>query len=139
MLPADDVVPPERSDVDLTPDPDIPPCDTVALPLDGDTPLATEEKLLKDMCTKGHERLVVLLQPSCPLGNDYRLLAAKMGYTNEDIKLLESSHEPVKELMIKYDTGRRTIAELVSLLQQIDRPDVVQDLQPYIGRATFFF
>ena len=62
-----------------------------------------------------------------------------MGYTNEDIKLLESSHEPVKELMIKYDTGRRTIAELVSLLQQIDRPDVVQDLQPYIGRATFFF
>lgn len=116
---------------------------TVALPLDGDyedddvSPPATEGKLLKDLCTKGHEKLVILLRPSCALGNDYRLLAAKMGYTNEEIKYIESLHEPVKELMIRYDTEGRTIAELVSLLEQIERPDVIQDIQPYIDSTPF--
>lgn len=156
MLPADIGVLPERgddvsSDGDTMPNSsnglpsDIPLSGTVALPLDGDheggdvSPPASEEKLLKDLCTQGHEKLVILLRPACALGNDYRLLAAKMGYTNEEIKCLESLREPVKELMTRYDKEGRTIAELLSLLQQIDRPDVVQDLQPYIGRVTSFF
>ncbi|PFX20292.1 myeloid differentiation primary response protein MyD88-like [Stylophora pistillata] len=122
---------------------DIPLSGTVALPLDGDheggdvSPPASEEKLLKDLCTQGHEKLIILLRPACALGNDYRLLAAKMGYTNEEIKYLESLREPVKELMTRYDKEGRTIAELLSLLQQIDRPDVVQDLQPYIDSTPF--
>ena len=73
------------------------------------------------------------------LGKDYRLLADKMGYKYEYIKYLESLPQPVKELFIKFAREeRRTIKELLSLLKQIDRPDVVEDLQPYIGRINFF-
>ena len=83
--------------------------------------------------------LAILLRPTHMLGKDYRLLADKMGYKYEYIKYLESLPQPVKELFIKFAREeRRTIKELLSLLKQIDRPDVVEDLQPYIGRINFF-
>lgn len=97
-----------------------------------------DEKLLKDMPSEVYEKLTILLQPTHILGKDYRLLADKMGYKYEYIKYLESLPQPVKELFIKFAREeRRTIKELLSLLKQIDRPDVVEDLQPYIGRINF--
>lgn len=95
-----------------------------------------DEKLLKDMPSEVYEKLTILLQPTHILGKDYRLLADKMGYKYEYIKYLESLPQPVKELFIKFAREeRRTIKELLSLLKQIDRPDVVEDLQPYIERT----
>lgn len=92
------------------------------------------EKRLKDMSTEGHQKLSVLLEPLDPLGKDYRLLADKMGYTNDYIKYLGSKNEPVKTLITKYEKGDRKIAELVSLLNDMERYDVVEELQKYIGR-----
>lgn len=81
--------------------------------------------------------LCLLLQPKTALGNDYRLLAAKMGYTNDYIKYLGSTNEPVKELITEYEKGDRKIVELESLLKEIERYAVVEDLQKYIGRLCF--
>ena len=61
-----------------------------------------------------------------------------MGYKYEYIKYLGSLQEPVKELIMEYEKKGRTIAELVSLLEQIGRPDVVHKLQEYIGRLNVF-
>lgn len=89
------------------------------------------------MSTEGHQMLIVFLQPIHPLGNDYRLLADKMGYTNDYIKYLTSTNEPVKELITKYEKGDRKIVELESLLKDIERYDVIEELQKYIGRFCF--
>lgn len=98
--------------------------------------MADDEKLLKDMPIEGHEALAIHLQPLCPLGKDYRLLAAKMGYDYKYINYLQSFPKPVKELLEKYAREEeRTIEELLSLLKQIGRPDVVEDLQPYIEKT----
>ena len=92
------------------------------------------EKRLKDISKEGHQKLSVLLEPLDPLGKDYRLLADKMGYTNDYIKYLGSKNEPVKTLITEYEKGDRKIAELVSLLNDMERYDVVEELQKYIGR-----
>ncbi|XP_078378197.1 myeloid differentiation primary response protein MyD88-like [Oculina patagonica] len=97
-----------------------------------DIPSARSKKRLKDMSTEGHQMLCLLLQPKTALGNDYRLLAAKMGYTNDYIKYLGSTNEPVKELITEYEKGDRKIVELESLLKEIERYAVVEDLQKYI-------
>ena len=90
------------------------------------------------MSTEGHQRLVTLLQPRDALGRDYMTLADKMGYSNEFIKYLGNTNEPVKELIKEYEKGDRKIVELMSLLKDMERYDVVEDLQKYLGRFCFF-
>lgn len=96
---------------------------------------ADDKKLFKDIPPKALELLVIQLQPLCPFGKDYRLLADKMGYSNEYIKYLESSPKPVNELLMTYAEEGRTIEELLSFLKQIDRPDVVEDLEQFIEKT----
>ena len=91
------------------------------------------------MSTEGHQRLTILLQPRDALGRDYRTLADKMGYRNDYIKFLGSTNEPVKELIKDYEKGDRKIVELMSLLKDMERWDVVEDLQKYLGRFWFSF
>ena len=83
------------------------------------------------MSTEGHQQLVILLQPLCTLGNDYRMLAAEMGKRNKYILYLGSLNEPVKTLIMEYEREGRTIDELISLLEKINRPDVVEELEKY--------
>ena len=95
---------------------------------------ANDEKLLKDMPSEGYQKLVMLLQPSSATGRDYRSLADKMGYPNQYIQYLESTNDPVMTLITKYQREGRKISELRVLLNKMERFDVLEELQPFIGQ-----
>ena len=96
---------------------------------------ADNEKRLKDMPSEGHRKLIVLLQPKDLLGNDYRILADKLGYKNEYIKYLESTDEPVKTLI--KEKGDMKVVELIPMLEDMKRKDVVEDIQKSLSRFAF--
>ena len=95
------------------------------------------EKRLRDMSNEGQQRLIVCLQPNDPLGNDYRRLADKLGYTNDYIKYLGSTDEPVKKLI--KEKGDMKIVELIPLLKDMNREDVVEDLQKILSMFSPHF
>ena len=93
--------------------------------------------LIKDLPSEAYKTLEILLQPtSLATGRDYRLLADRLGYSNQWIQWLQSTPQPVVTLIreLRY----RKITELISVLKDIRRLDVVQDLQSYIGDFHFF-
>ena len=100
---------------------------------------ADNKKRLKDMPINGQQRLIVLLQPKDPLGNDYRRLTDKLGYPNYFIKYLGSTDVPVKTLI--KELGDMKIVELVPLLEDMERKDVVEELQEILNKfcPLFFF
>lgn len=101
-----------------------------------DTTSADSEKQLKDMPSKGHKKLIVLLEPLQPLGNDYRRLADRMGYSNEYIKYLGSTNEPVQTLI--NEKGDMKIVKLISLSKDMDRLDVAEELQEILSRFCLY-
>ena len=96
--------------------------------------LPNDEKLLKDLPSEGYQKLVEHLQPLSATGRDYRSLADRMGYTNQYIQWLGSTDNPVMNLLRKFRGNDRKISELTSLLKEMERYDVLQELQPYIGQ-----
>ena len=88
--------------------------------------------LVKDLSFEAHHRMEFLLQP-LNSGRDWKTLADKMGYSHEEIRYLESKREPVKELIRDYESKGRTVSELLSLLREMERQDLIDDLQEYIG------
>ena len=86
------------------------------------------------MPSEGYQKLVEHLQPLSATGRDYRSLADRMGYSNQYIQWLESTHDPVMNLLREYRNNDRKISELTLLLKELERYDVVEDLQPYIGQ-----
>ena len=75
-----------------------------------------------------------LLQPLSATGRDYRSLADRMGYSNQYIQWLGSTNNPVMNLLKKFRENDRKISEMTSLLTEMERYDVLEELQPYIGQ-----
>ncbi|CAH3023718.1 unnamed protein product [Porites evermanni] len=93
---------------------------------------AGDEKLLKDLPSEGYQKLLEHLQRLSATGRDYRSLADRMGYSNQFIQWLGSTDNPVMNLLRKFRENDRKISELTSLLKEMERYDVLEDLQPYI-------
>ena len=93
-----------------------------------------DETLVKDLSFEAHRKMDVLLLPSNP-GRDWKTLADKMGYSMETISYFESKKDkgPVMELIKDYEDRGKTISELISFLREMERFDLIQDLQPFIG------
>ena len=101
-----------------------------------------DEKLVKDLSFEAHRKMDVLLLPSNP-GRDWKTLADKMGYPMETILYFECKKDkdkgPVMELIKDYEDRGKTISELISFLSEMERFDLIQDLEPFIGKFTFSF
>ena len=93
-----------------------------------------DEKLVKDLSFEAHWKMDVLLLPPSP-GRDWKTLAYKMGYSIETILYFESKKDkgPVMELIKDYEDRGKTISELISFLNEMERFDLIEDLQPIIG------
>ena len=59
-----------------------------------------------------------------------------MGYSQEEILYFESQKQrsPVIEMISNYESQGKTISELISLLEEMERNDLIEDLQNYIGK-----
>ena len=101
-----------------------------------------DEKLVKDLSFEAHRKMDVLLLPSNP-GRDWKKLADKMWYSMETILYFESKKDkgPVMELIKDYEDRGKTISELISFLSEMERFDLIQDLQPFISmlKLTYVF
>ena len=101
-----------------------------------------DEKLVKDLSFEAHRKMDVLLLPPSP-GRDWKTLAYKMGYSIETILYFESKKDkgPVMELIKDYEDRGKTISELISFLNEMERFDLIEDLQPIIGtlKLTYVF
>lgn len=95
-----------------------------------------DEKLVKDLSFEAHRKMDVLLLPSNP-GRDWKTLADKMGYPMETILYFESKKDkgPVMELIKDYEDRGKTISELISFLSEMERFDLIQDLEPFIEKT----
>ena len=93
------------------------------------------EKLVKDLSYEAHLRMDMLLLPSNS-GRDWKTLADKMGYSHEEILYFESQTQrsPVMELISNYESKGKTISELKSLLEEMERDDLIEDLEDYTGK-----
>ena len=68
------------------------------------------------------------------LGRDWKTLADKMGYTNQKIRYFECCNErAVEHLIMDYEKQGKTVAEFLSLLEDMERRDLIEDLEGYIG------
>lgn len=97
------------------------------------------EKLVKDLSYEAHRRMDLLLLPPAS-GRDWKTLADKMGYSNEDIKYFEcikKDRGPVMELISDYESKEKPISDLISLLNEMERFDLIEDLQPFIEKTPF--
>lgn len=97
-----------------------------------------EEKLVRHMPYEGHVLLAMLLTPDAINGNNYKLLAAKLGFTAEEIKNLETKREPVMELLQDRRCLDLTIAKLKSKLSEMERKDAITDLETFEGEKNCF-
>lgn len=89
------------------------------------------EKLVRDLSHEAHFRMQVLLLPS-NRGRDWKTLADKMGFPREEILYFECRREPVLELISSYESKGKTISELLSLLEEMERFDVIEDLKKFV-------
>lgn len=96
------------------------------------------EKLVKDLSYEAHRRMDILLLPPNP-GRDWKTLADKMGYSHEQILYFEAKRErgPVTELLSDYESRGKPISELLSFLEEMERDDLIEDLQKFIGEPKF--
>lgn len=91
------------------------------------------KKLVRDLSHEAHFRMQVLLLPSNP-GRDWKTLADKMGFPREEILYFDCRKDPVLDLISAYESKGKTIPELLSLLEEMERFDLIGDLQKFIGK-----
>ncbi|XP_067022698.1 myeloid differentiation primary response protein MyD88-like isoform X1 [Acropora muricata] len=96
------------------------------------------ELLVRDLTFNAHQLIEEYLRPPNP-GRDWRTLAEKMGYTNQKIVYLESftstDRGPVFHLIKDYESNEKTVSELISLLEEMERRDLIEDLQGHIEES----
>ena len=93
-----------------------------------------EKKMVIHMNIAAHQLLSKLLRPKLP-GHDWESLAELMGHGYEEILNLRCDQDPVESIIRQWEReSDATIDKLLSFLQEIERPDVIEDLQQFIGR-----
>ncbi|XP_046847236.1 LOW QUALITY PROTEIN: myeloid differentiation primary response protein MyD88-like [Xenia sp. Carnegie-2017] len=90
-----------------------------------------EKKMVLHMSIAAHQLLSKLLRPKLS-GHDWRSLADCMGFTYEDILDLECDMDPVVSIIPMGKARGATVEKLLLFLEKIERPDVIEDLEPFI-------
>ena len=94
-----------------------------------------EAKRVQDMSYQAHETIYKLLRPDVP-GRDWKTLADRLNYSNEDINYFACERQPVVSLIRHWEKRNATINELLSHLEKMERQDLVEDLQLFIGELS---
>ena len=96
------------------------------------------ELLVRELSFSAHQLIEEYLRPPNS-GRDWKTLAEKMGYSNQKIIYLESftstDRGPVFHLIKDYESNEKTVSELLSLLEKMERRDLIEDLQGCIGKC----
>lgn len=92
-----------------------------------------EKRMVIHMKIAAHQLLSKLLRPVRP-ERDWESLAGQMGFSYEEILNLRCDVDPVISIIRQWERQPdATIDKLLSFLHEIERFDVIEDLQPYIS------
>lgn len=86
--------------------------------------IALEKNLVKEQ--RQIQKLVLLLDPKSD--NDYRILAAKLGYEYEQIRWLEEQQSPTEAILIKWTKDGKKVEDLAPVLSEMGRLDAIEDI-----------
>ena len=93
---------------------------------------------MRDLSHEAHFRMQMLLLPP-NLGRDWKTLADKMDFPREEISYFGCRQDPVLELISSYESKGKTISELLTLLEEMERFDVIKDLREFIGESLILY
>lgn len=81
------------------------------------------------------KKLGLYLNPRNAVASDWMALAEAMGFTYLEIKNYETSVNPTVKVLEGWQARSTdsTVGKLLSILSELERNDVLEDLQPIIG------
>lgn len=84
------------------------------------------------------KKLGLFLNPRNAVAADWMCVAEAMGFSYLEIKNYESSRNPTLSVLEDWQarSADATVAKLLSLLRQVERSDIVEDLGPAIGACN---
>lgn len=82
------------------------------------------------------KKLGLYLNPRNAVAADWMALAEAMGFTYLEIKNYESAGNPTVKVLEDWQARSTdtTVGKLLSILSEVERNDVLEDLQPMIGQ-----
>jgi hypothetical protein len=93
----------------------------------------SEGKMAIHMNIAAHQLLSKLLRPKSP-EHDWESLADLMGFSYEEILNLGCDFDPVESIIRQWERqSDATVDKLLSFLKEIERFDVIEDLQTFIS------
>ncbi|XP_064817600.1 myeloid differentiation primary response protein MyD88-like [Oncorhynchus masou masou] len=87
------------------------------------------------------KRLGLFLNPRNTVASDWMSVAENMGFSYLEIKNYEDCQDPTRKILEDWQArcpGAK-VGKLVSILDNVDRKDVVEDLRVLIGKPTAFY
>nr|AQT26514.1 myeloid differentiation factor 88 [Oplegnathus fasciatus] len=80
------------------------------------------------------KKLGLYLNPRNPVASDWMAVAEEMGFTYLEIQNYEASRSPTKAVLEGWQARSTdaTVGKLLSILTQVERKDIVEDLRPLI-------
>ncbi|XP_044032547.1 myeloid differentiation primary response protein MyD88 isoform X2 [Siniperca chuatsi] len=86
------------------------------------------------------KKLGLYLNPRNAVAADWMAVAEAMGFTYLEIKNYEASKSPTKTFLEDWQARSTdaTVGKLLSILAEVERKDIVEDLRPLIGPPELF-
>lgn len=108
---------------------------------DSGTDLATVPLIALNMAVR--KKLGLYLNPRNPVAADWMAVAEAMGFTYLEIKNYETCKSPTVMVLENWQARctDATVGQLLSILEKVERTDVVEDLRSLIGarKSESFF
>lgn len=81
------------------------------------------------------KKLGLYLNPKHTVAADWTAVAETMGFSYLEIKNYEASRNPTKNVLDDWAArnSEASVGKLLSILEEVERKDIVEDLQPFIG------
>lgn len=100
--------------------------------LDSDVDLETIPMVALNVTVR--KKLGLYLNPKHTVANDWMAVAEAMGFTYLEIKNYEVSKNPTKTVLEDWQarTTDASVGKLLSILDKVERKDIVEDLRPLI-------
>lgn len=85
------------------------------------------------------KHLGLYLNPRNAVAADWTAVAEAMGFSYLEIQNYAASRNPTLSVLENWQTGpEATVGKLLSILQEVERKDIVEDLSPMIGLLELF-
>lgn len=86
------------------------------------------------------KKLGLYLNPRTAVASDWMAVAEEMGFAYLEIKNYEAAKSPTKTVLENWQarSSGATVGKLLSILEKVERKDIVEDLRPLIGAGFLF-